>query len=203
MIRSKAITAPLGHLLTIEECRAQCEVTPIDLDSDGNLTHPDDDLLLGYLDAAVEHSENFLGLKLAVRTYEAALETFPVGSCPIVLPDAPIVEVLSLTFGTTSSDADALDVDVDFTVDDFGAYAKLVPVDKWPTNGTNIRITYVAGYLEDSDSLGMPHAIRQAIVLTLADWYINREDTVDYQPYSLPNGAQALLRPLRVRLGMA
>jgi len=198
------VTGPAtDHLFTIEECRAQCEVVPIDVDSDGEGTHPDDDLLLAYLDAAVEAAENFLGLSLAVRTYEAALDAFPCDEISIVLPDAPFVDVLSLTYGSGSSDAGALDVGIDYTVDDFGQFAKLVPVGKWPRGAKNIRIAYVAGYLADSDTPGVPAAIRQAVMLTLGSWYRDREDTSVGQRFALPNGAESLLRPLRVRLGMA
>lgn len=203
MIRSKAVSLPVGHLFTIEECRAQCEVVAIDMDSDGDMVHPDDDLLLGYMDAAAQMAENFLGLALQPRIYEAALDSFPCMKDPITLPDAPFIDILSLTYGSTSSDANALDVGIDFTVDDFDQFAKLIPVADWPSRATNIRITYVAGYMQDSDSQGVPFVIRQAIMLTLGDWYLRREDTVESQPYSLPNGAESLLRPLRVRLGMA
>lgn len=50
---------------------------------------------------------------------------------------------------------------------------------------------------------GSPRSLRAAILLVLGHLYENREDSVEKALASIPNGADALMRPLRVRLGMA
>ena len=65
----KVIVDATSEPLTLAEARLQCRVDPIDdLDSDGNGTHPDDDLIEMLITAAREYCEQFLGVSL-VRGY--------------------------------------------------------------------------------------------------------------------------------------
>lgn len=211
MTDAKIIARAPGPLFTIEECRRQCEVMAIDADSDGDATHPDDELILGYLEAAIDMAEDFTGLAISQKTYEVALDQFPSGRRPqwtpwIELPVSPFVSVESFVVGL-ESDADVLDNGTDYFVDSYGQFARLRPVSTWPSVTTGfgqIVIQFVAGYELDSDGrAAVPPAIKQAIMLALGDWYKNREDSNDKQLFVLPNGSQMLLRPKRVRLGMA
>jgi uncharacterized phiE125 gp8 family phage protein len=235
----KILVPPAGPLFTIEEVRAQCRITATDVDSDGNLTHLDDDLVLGFLESATEMAEDFTGLSIAVRTYEIGLDSFdhqhyygdeflfgvpesfgtyygPWGSRfrrprdrHIEIPVTPLIEVESFIYGE-GSDAVTLEENVDFIVDDYRLFARLLPPTiyaTWPIvqRATNlIKIQVRAGFQLDTDgNSGVPKAIRQAIMLAVADWYSNREDSNEKQNYALPNGSQALLRPKRVRIGAA
>lgn len=200
----KIITQAEGHVLTLAELRRQCEVVPYESDSDGELTHPDDDLLLGYLDAAVEHAENFMGRAVALRTYEIALNAFPCGADAIELPMPPLVELVSFT---SADDSDGAIDAATYVLDDYYVVPRIVPLAAWPymTASPNaVKVRFRAGYSStDSDAQPLPHAIKQALLLTVADWYQNREDNVEGSVMPLPNGAMALMRPLRVRLGMS
>jgi uncharacterized phiE125 gp8 family phage protein len=203
-MKPRVIVQPDGELLTIEECRAQLNVTPYVLDSDGAGTHPDDALIMAMLGAAREHCENFLGLSLVQRTYEIALDSFPIGAMGIELPMGPVVSVESVVVG--EEDSDSLVDAGTYIFDVFSAPGRIVPVTTWPLMfpaSNAVRIRYVAGYGDDTDSEPLPFAIRAAILLMLGHLYKNREDTVEGVISSLPNGVEALLRPLRVRLGMA
>lgn len=205
--RAKVIVHPTGHLLSLETCRDHLEVVPIDGDSD-NESHPDDELILGMLDAAVEHAEQFTGLSILLRTWEAAMDEFPTGG--IELPRPPFVALLSFSAGNDSDgELDASS----YTVDDYGTPEQPVVLraaNTWPvvTKATNtIKVRYVAGYQSeenpDSDAPPLPRSLRAAILLVLGHLYENREDSVEKALASIPNGAEALMRPLRVRLGMA
>lgn len=206
----KIIVQAEGHVLTLEECRRQCEIVAIDdPDSDGlNQTHPDDDLLLGYLDGAVEMAEAFTGLSIALRTYEVALSSFPrwisgcpprVASAPIEIPNPPLVEVIS--FQSNDGSDGPMD-SASYVIDDYGIVPLVRPVAAWPASDgmvNGIKLRYRAGYSsEDSDAQPLPKLIKQAILMTVAYWYENREDQED-----LTQQAKLLLRPLRIRLGMA
>ncbi len=208
-MKPKIITQAVGHVLTIEELRKQCEIVPIEADSDGNETHPDDDALLGYLDSAVEMAEAFTGLSIALRTYELAMSEFPRvrTSCwpdrwqsgPIEIPNPPIVEILNFQSG---EDSDGPMDPATYALDDYHVPPLVRPVGAWPyVDGTinGIKLRYRAGYsAEDSDAQPMPALIRQALLVTVAYWYENREDNEE-----MPTRAISMLRPLRIRLGMA
>lgn len=198
----KIIIQPYAEPFAIEQCREHLNVQPYEVDSDGVGTHPDDLLIMAMQSAAREHCENFLGLSLVQKTYEIALDQFPAGA--IELPMPPLVSVESVTAG---EDSDGLLDSALYVVDGYSAPARVVPVTAWPTvtKATNlIRIRYVAGYGEESDGGEMlPYAIRAALLLMLAHLYEQRSDTSEKQIVSVPNGVEALLRPLRVRLGMA
>lgn len=204
ILRVKTIEPPTGHLLSIETCRAQCEVVPIDGDSDSE-THPDDALILGMLDAAVEAAEDFTGLSIQLRTLEIALDEFPDGA--IEIPRPPLVELISVSAG---NDSDGELDPATYTLDDYGDMARLKPVTTWPTviaAPNTVKIRFRAGYsaegAADTDAPPLPSAIRAAILLMTAHLYANREEGADKAVTSIPFGFHALLRPKRVRLGFA
>lgn len=207
ILRAKVLVHPTGRLLSLDTCREHLEVVPIDGDSD-NETHPDDALILGMLDAAVAHAEQFTGLSILVRTWEAALDQFPAAG--FELPRPPLIELES--FSVVNDSDGELDAST-YVVDDYGTPEQPVvlrPVSSWPSivNAPNtIKVRYRAGYQSeedpDSDAAPLPRSLRSAILLLLAHLYENREDSVEKALASIPNGAEALMRPLRVRLGMA
>lgn len=197
----RVILQPASELITIDECRAHLNIEPYETNEDGDSVHPDDDMIMLMQGAAREHCENFLGLTLAPRTYELALDSFPAGAITI---SAPLLEVQSITYQELDSDEQPVDVEADpstYIVDPFGS--RIVPVTTWPsvTAATNaVRIIYLSG---TSESEPLPFAIRAAILLVLGHLYENREDTGDKALATIPLAAETLMRPLRVRLGMA
>ncbi len=218
----KVIAGSVIEPVTLEETRAHLEAASYG-DSD---TDPSDDAMIeAWISAAREHCENFLGLKLATRTLEIALDSFPTTApLGIELPMGPVREVISImapaeanyTSDDVDSDAAAeIEIYADgqvnpavYVLDDYVSPAVLKPTGTaWPTitAATNaIKIRYVAGYGVDSDGgEALPAVIRAAILLMVGHFYANREDTGPNTLASIPNGVEALLRPLRIRLGMA
>lgn len=181
--------------ISLDECRLQCAVVPYDIDS-----HPDDALLVAYRDAAIESAEAFTGLSIKLKTYEGALDAFPDDGGEIEIANPPLVEVESVLYGSDSETT----AFTDFAVDDYAQPARIKPLagSAWPTFDyalAGVRIRFQAGYTAAT----LPKAIKQAILLTVADWYEHREDSAEKALTEIPNGAQSLLRPLRVNLGMA
>lgn len=207
ILRAKVITHATGRLLSLDTCREHLEVVPIDGDSD-NETHPDDALILGMLDAAVAHAEQFTGLSLMVRTWEAAMDELPAAG--FELPRPPFIELLSFS---AVNDSDGEFDAASYLVDDYGTPEQPVvlrPTTTWPIvvkAPNTVKVRYRSGYQSeenpDSDALPLPRSLRAAILLILGHLYANREDSVEKALASIPNGAEALMRPLRVRLGMA
>jgi len=199
MILAKVVAAPTSEPLTLAECYAHLRVDAVD--SDGR---PDDDLITALITAAREYCENFTGLSLALKDYEVRLAEFPD---EIELPHPPFVSLLNgITISDETSD-NAIDEDL-YTTDDYTyEYAVLYPVNSWPTlaTGNTVRIRYRAGYGDESEAAGhVPTTIKHAMLLLIGHWYGNRE-AVNVGNIITPFdfAVEALLRPHRVRLGMA
>lgn len=216
MLPYRVITPAPEEALTLDECRLHLNVAPYEVDSDGVGTHPDDTLIMALQAAARQHCEAFLGLSLTMRVLEAALDRFPTtaadGSTAIELPMGPVVDVMSVTVGTGGSDSsggsDSTELTAaDFELDDFRSPMRLLPTATWPavTASPNaVRIRYVAGYGTDSDGgYPLPAVFRAALLLVLGHLYANRETSVEKALSEIPLGAEALMRPHRVLLGMA
>lgn len=217
-IGAKIIQRATAPLLTIETCRAQCEIVAIATDSDGVQSHPDDALLMGFLDAAVRYAETFTGRALLLRTFEFALDDFPrtrwgsrsLSLQPVIeIPFPPLVEMLSLTCGDDSDGI--LEEGTDFIVDTYNDKATLRPLRSWPSiaEPTPNRVVgrYRAGYQSegdpDSDAEPLPGDIRAAVLLMLTHLWENRSASVEKAMSELPLGVDVLLRPNRVLTGMA
>lgn len=208
----------MTHLVPIVITEPDSE--PISLDA--ALTHiraddPGDDSdqlettdLTDKLIAAREYCEEFLGLSLSVRTLEVALDEFPttntIGGLPIELPMGPVVAVQRIGWGDES---DNEMTDADFVLDVYRSPHRIRPVAaSWPSGITaapnRIKVRYVAGYGDSSDAAGpLPKRFRQAILLVFEHLYRNRGASTEEALKTMPLGVESLLRPSRVRLGMA
>lgn len=199
-LRIKFITQPTesDEPITLDDCRSHLEAQPY-YESD---TDPQDDhMILSWMIAAREYCEQFTGLIIARRTVEVALDDFPTDA--IELPFAPLV---SLTYIYAGDDSDSEVDPTLYDVDDYSIPPRIVPVTDWPsvTAATNlIKIRCVAGYGNDSDAIPLPFLLRAAILLILGHLYENRSDSTESAMTTIPNGANDLMRPLRIRLGMA
>lgn len=145
--------------------------------------------------AAREAAENFTGLELARKEYRLLVPSLRGG---ITIPVRPFVSVLEIGY----RDADGVDQTVGtggFDVDQSGEFA-VVTVDGEPeTDGAwdAVSLEFEAGYTNP------PAAATQAMLLILGHMFRNREAVSDKQAVEVPIGVEYLLRPLRVRLGMA
>lgn len=194
-LRVRTISEPEGELVSIEDCRGHLEFPYY---GDSEVDPVDDAKILDKLRAAREFCEDFTGQYLARRTVEVAMDSFPTGA--VEIPFYPVVTVETFQAAGEDIDAEA------YVLDDFSKPARLVPVSGWPsvTAATNtIRLRCAAGYTDDTDGLTLPYAIRAAMLLVLAHLWENREDSTEKAMQSIPNGALSLLRPHRIRLGMA
>lgn len=203
MIRAKAISAAATPLLSLETLRAHCEIVAIDIDfSTDAETHPDDGMLLNFLDAAIDHAEEFTGLSLILRTWEASLNKWPTSG--IELPKAPLVDVVSITYGGTPLAPE------DYTVDDYSKVGVVFPVLSWPavTEAQNaVLVRFRAGFSAEADPQSdvpmLDGAIKAALLLTVGHLYEHRAENSEKALTTLPLGVEALLRPKRIRFGMA
>lgn len=213
----KLVSTVDGPMIPIESLRSQCNVVITDIDSDLVESNPDDADLLGYLEAAIEHAEDFTGLSIALRTWEIALDSFPCGSAwhnnGIELPRSPFISVESFFAPEGGSSDGEFDFGDDYVVDDYRIPPRLLPVSAWPAMAAStnaIRIRFRAGYRTDSyfdtdydGAQTLPAAIRQALLLLVGHFFENRENSVEKALSTIPHGFQALLEPKVIRIGFA
>lgn len=219
MAKIKVVSRDIEQVLPLSALYRQCEIIATDVDSDGVESHPDDQLLRDALEAAVDMAEEFTGLTLVPTVYEMALDDFPcvprgrwgmstaarLAAQAIELPKPPFIAILEFV---SSDDSDGAIDPATYTLDDFSVPAMLVPVSAWPTltaTTNGIRVRWLAGYGDSSDgALPLPAAIRQALLMLIAHWYENRTAVaIGSAAGEMPLGVQDLLRPKRVRMGMA
>ena len=180
-----------GEPVTLAELRAQTNVDDA----------ADDAMLLGYLVAARQAAEAFMGRPILPTVMTGTAEEWP-DSAGFLL-DAPVISVSSVTYtaadGTTAT----------WTAgssgyllrDAAGGAKKLRPAKNvaWPTLGDDpvITITITAGWTADL----LPESVRTAILQMAANWYAVREVTNIGNIVSLvPETGKDLLRPYRWRL---
>lgn len=221
----KVIVEPDEEPITIAEARAHLEAQAYE---DSDVDPIDDAMIMGFVAAAREFCEDFTGLSFAPKTLEIALDSFPTvaidGSLAIDLPGGPVREIVQVMVtppedGYSSDDVDSdstadLEVWADgqvnpdqYVLDNYRAPAQVKPVTTWPalTAAPNaLKVRYLAGYGDDSDGAEtLPKVLRAALLLVLAHLYEHRSANTETALASLPLGVHALLRPRRVRLGMA
>lgn len=180
--------------ITLGECYAQ-----INFDYDSDTPQSFQSLLTGMLKSAREYCENFAGLSFANKTLQYYYESF---EDELFVPFGPVIEIESVTYENGEYDSDGFPVRVDANYIFNPHSSKLTSRNGWP-KGSNVVIQYRAGYGLDSDAKQLPFVAKQAILLVVGDLMENRQDSLEKQQYSIPNGSQSLLRPLRERLGMA
>lgn len=200
--RPKVIIPPDVEPVTVDEARAHLEAARYE---DSDVDPLDDAMIEAWITAAREHCESFLGLSLAVRVLEIALDAFPDDAEAIELPMGPVIDIVRVSWGDGSDDE--MDAD-EFTLDDYSVPHCLKPVGAaWPvvTAATNaIKVRYLAGYGDASDGAEeLPKVIRSAMLLVIGHLYENRSESTEKAMERLPLGVTALLRPHRIRLGMA
>lgn len=205
----KIVTQPIAEPLTLEECYAHLRIVPDEESSD--LTHPDDSLILAQIGAARQFAEDFTGLSIAVKTYELALDAFPEDE--IKLPHPPLVEIESVRYVDPDEVVQTVP-SVQYVIDTYqtaqGA-GWLFPAKgvEWPATDdvvNAVKIRYRAGYAVDGDGSDvepLPYTVKAALLLIVGHLYEHREEATEKALAEIPLGAKALLRPLRVRFGMA
>jgi hypothetical protein len=124
------------------------------------------------------------------------------------LPMPPIASVDSLRYYDADGTLQTMSSS-GYYVDDYGGRIVLVSGTSWPTTQTRpnaVRVRYQAGYnLPDDSPLTnpLPYALKAAMLLVLGSLYEQREDSAEKAQQPIPLGAQSLMMPYRLRLGMA
>jgi len=195
----RKITAPAVTPVTLAEAKAHLNVDFSD----------DDSLIALYLASATDTAQEFMGRAIVEQTLELVIDEFPDEG--VRLPYPPLVEVVSVYYDREDDGFETPLSDAEYVVDNASEPGWVVPVTSWPATiaGINaVRIRYIAGYAAQGSpadyTIGIPGAIKAAVLLTLGTLYAHRSSVVvGVAPALLPWSAEQLLRQYRIHTAMA
>ncbi|MEZ0212442.1 MAG: head-tail connector protein [Xanthobacteraceae bacterium] len=184
----QVVTPPVLPVVTTVEAKRHLHV---DFD--------DDDL---YIDSLVEAAvanlngpAGWLGISLRSQVLMLTLDRFPCGRGLLNIPLPPLVSVDLIEYtDLTGGSATYLGHRARGVGASFGGYILPAAAENWPSTYCEpgaVRITFTAGYA------AVPKSIKQAILLMVAHWYENREETSAIKLVNMPTAAKSLLMPHR------
>lgn len=182
MQRTRVVTPPSAgtYVLTLAEVCAQARIEP----------GMDDATILRYQVAAVQHIESVYGLALLTQTKELVMDEWPGGYISLV--DYPVTAITSVKY-TLADGSEATWSSTNYEVGLNSQPVRIAPKlgATWPSAGglrqvEAVAVRYTAGFgaglapgaaIPTPGTAAVPEALRQAVALLAADWYIRREDT--------------------------
>jgi uncharacterized phiE125 gp8 family phage protein len=187
---------------TVEPISLELAWSHLRLDPEGDPLGTPDDLWLTTvgIPAAREACEDFLGVALAQKVYSVTLDRFPCAAIELAWP--PLVEITTVTY--VGQDGVEMTLPADsYTVDKSLPVPWLLPViGSWPAAAdvaNAVRVNYLAGYTPAN----IPAKLKVAVLLMLEHMFKNRGAVTDKSSFEMPLGIEYLLRPRRVKKGMA
>jgi uncharacterized phiE125 gp8 family phage protein len=183
------VTPPAREPIELPEAKLQCR---IDIDDD-------DALVLGYIETARTHVENATNRQLITATWEMALDYWPMS---IDIPRSPLQSVVSVQYVDTAGTTTTLATNQYRWRATTGPFAARGRITRgygvsWPslqavTDPVIVRFT--AGYGDYGQDVPAP--LRQAILMLVGHWYINRE-AVGTVGEEIALAVEALIGPYR------
>jgi len=159
-------------------------------------TTADDALLAVLIPAVRSAAEQYTRRALVAGsfTYVVRGDDKPVCRDALALPWVPVSALTSISYIQASTGATVALTVGDFELRTFEGFAFVAPIvgRSWPTDTEEIRIEYACGYAQAD----VPLDIKLALLLSLAEWYGQREDV---EQHTLGKASTTLLWPWRVR----
>ena len=166
--RLKVVTAPTAPAVSVADAKSHLGVS-----------HDADDVRIGDLiESATETVESFTGRQMMQATIDMYLDQFPSGR-RIDLPRAPLSSVTSVKYQDLD-DSQQTFASSNYqvvTYDDVPGAVELNQDKQWESTydkADAVVVRFVAGY--GSDSLSIPHALRQAVLLFVEAGYDSLSD---------------------------
>lgn len=171
-------------------------------------SHPDDALVEGIIAATRESAEIYTGLAILNQTYKLQLDEFPDNNNAINLGMWPVNSITSITYVDEAGATQTLSA-ATYALEGNQAPARVVLAyeQEWPATrkATNVvTVTFSAGYTDGQspNTYPIPKSIKQALLLSIGNFYENREATTEKAMTELPLGAMYLLTQHRINLGV-
>jgi len=196
----KIVSAPKAEPVTLEDVYAHTNS-----DSD------DETYLSTLIPAARKRFETMTGRLLVEQTWQLALPKFTTDIC---LPLTPLRSITSIKYINGLGQLVTIDPS-EYRVVSHGLTAVITPRlgGSWPAVGYKVsdavQIECVFGHagiaadqidaasISDEDNYKLA---KQSILILIADWFRNREDTAPVQLYETPNAFKAICSELSVQL---
>lgn len=164
------ISGPASEPVTLAEAKLHLRV-------DDDLT-ADDDLIRDLIAAAREFCEETLGRALVLQTWKLSLDYFH--SWEIRLPRPPLSSVTEIKYVDSGSGVLTVLSPTLYDVDAASRPGRITPTwaGYWPAvrrHPNAVQITYTAGV---ADVTATPRCVKQAMLLLIGHWYVNREEVV-------------------------
>lgn len=157
----------------------------------------EDALIRSFIDGATSLLDGYGGLLGRALVDQVWQQDFDCFDRCLRLP-LPASEVVSIDWQATDGTPATVDPDqYDLLADDRGWFVRFKDGYSLPTAidpAAGVSVTFAAGYGTASD---VPAAIRTAVLLLVAHWYLNREAVSTAPAQQLPLSVEALINPFR------
>jgi len=178
------ITASTGAPVTVAEVKDHTYI-------DSNLQ---DSVITRQINAASRLIESMSRRQLMTATFDVKFPGFPCdGKLP--LPRFPATSVTSVGYyNSANSTATMASSDYNLVApSDSVGYVERLPNRTWPTTISRSDAVIVRFAAGSTSTTGVPDTIKQAICLTCADWFRERQNNVAGLVSELPLGVKALV----------
>ena len=166
----KVTIAPAAEPLTLAEAKLHLKMDGISAD---------DDLITSLIIAARQYAENYCNRGFITQTIAQVYNRFPELEGVLRLAVSPLMSVTSVFYKDENGDNQTW-ADANYVVDNYTepgeislANSKIYPTTL--TEKNTIMVIYQVGY---GNAAAVPIAIKQAMLLLIGHFYVNREDTV-------------------------
>ena len=156
---------PTAGIIDVVRLRRQCKIEHASEDAD----------LLDFLETATRMLEDECRLLLRPQEGVLNLDRFPGGSCPIYVERFPVAEITEITYLDTTGARQTWDPELyvaglsSFPPRIQPAFGKAYPtVRRQPES---VQVSYSGGYA----AADVPPLAKQAALLLVGQWYLNRE----------------------------
>lgn len=159
--------AATAEPLTLDEAKAHLRVEDTDSDT----------LISALISAARGYVESVTGLRLATQTLK--LRAWGFDACTFALPAAPVASISAITYLDQTGATQTLDP-ATYVADLYGIHPTISRAynKQWPATLNqmgSVTLTAVCGYADGT----VPAPIKQAMLLSIGDWFANRETSIE------------------------
>lgn len=150
----------------------------------------ENELISSYIDAAIEHAENYTGISIKEALYEYRFSSFP---SEFLFKTNPVQSIDSIVYLDENNAEQTLDASKYELVQTDRYFSTIIFEDDLPTLAASQKavIINVSTGFEESKT---PAVIKSAILLILGALYENRQDKIQ----KLPTASQSLLGAYRI-----
>lgn len=193
LVKVTRLTNPTDEPVTLDEVKRQLRIETSNTD--------DDDLLEDLIKAAREKAENFCNTYFCQCEASYIFDKFPDNAAPLQIDAKDVQSIDSVSYLDADNAEVAMVESTDFTVD----YDRMIilPVDAWPEYAVEVMVQMTIGVppVTGSPVGQVPYAVKQAVLIYVADLYEIRNEKTGLQIYN-NKAAESLLMPYRVGMGL-